>query len=62
MRNESKTSDLFYKPHTENQCNPASIDCCVRNCHACLGSDQIKNILENVFQSNIIEKKKKYCQ
>ena len=37
-------------------CNPASIDCCVGNCSTCPGSNQIKNILENVSESNMIEK------
>ena len=50
-----KDQIYYYELHIGNQCNPASIDCCVKN-SAYPEGDQIKSILENAFWNNMIEK------
>lgn len=40
---------------TQMVCNPASIDCHFSNCVSCPGVDNIRNMLEDGFQENLID-------
>ena len=37
-------------------CNPASIDCHLRKCSACPGTEKVRGILEDGFGENMVEK------